>query len=1045
MLDGNVLAEYESSTKIQNGNETVGDVFGDLSDVYCGLLAKQAGIVVKDWNFVNIIDEAKEYKVSGTVSLGLAGAKATEVTLNFVNKTDATKTYTVVPNEDAMYSVTLPSADYEVTVSHANYLDNVFECKVIYSDVKRDLSLRKNKINNSVFVETEDGSYKSANGNNTIFKSGNGNAWVSEIEIPSMENGQGIGFVLHKGTNSGITWGNWMRIMLVKADNGDIQLYARMSVDGNTNLQAEKTVALMNKSVEGKILQLSLLNGKLVLTLAGEEIAAYESDTKLVDNKGTVGEVLGAMGTDGTYCGLLANKKDIVVSDWNFTNIIGTSEEYTVSGSVSAEVANVNISDATITFVNEADSSKSYSAVIDASGMYSVKLPNADYKVTVSHSNYVDNVLDLRVMLGNATKDISLRKIKVHNSVFKVTEEGYYKSAGANQHNYFMNGYGTVWEAEIKVPALEAQQGMGFVLHQRNANGGIEWGKWMQIILWKPATGNIQVQANILNETYKTDTLSVASMEGKTLRVSLLNSRIYVAIDDEVIAIYDSSTVMENTIHTVDGVLGLSGTNGVYCGLVAKQADTVITDWNFSNVFEAETVCATSLNYQGGAIYNNNAFVMNNNGTYRVMDLSTGECSSEYTLDKVDVIKPHANSVCFSDTFYPGDSKDNGDYPLLYVNVYNNYRGQDEEHEGTCLVYRVQESEDGTFTTTLVQVVVIGFAKSDVENIWKSAADIEQAGTTAVRPFGNFVVDTDNDMLYAYTLRSTEQCMRFFKFNLPEVQEVTETSSNDANYNATYGCYVVTLQESDIVNFKDDVQYFDVAGYPVIQDATYYQGRLILNDGSSAGTDSCIRVIDPETGKEEYTLDVDSLFPDLVKEAEMISINPEDGSLYYMTTPGTLRKLKLPLVWEVEQKTTWEDGTLATANAAQSSATNRECTKEFLRLDDYRKITFGPTTQKVGYLIFVYDKEQKYLGRYWSNNSSNSWVDIASGESHTLLIDTIKTKYNGTSATVVGSGDPVYFRIVIKDYSLEQGPTNTVDIGNDVAKVKLWTIAKIKE
>jgi len=257
MLDGNVLAEYESSTKIQNGNETVGDVFGDLSDVYCGLLAKQAGIVVKDWNFVNIIDEAKEYKVSGTVSLGLAGAKATEVTLNFVNKTDATKTYTVVPNEDAMYSVTLPSADYEVTVSHANYLDNVFECKVIYSDVKRDLSLRKNKINNSVFVETEDGSYKSANGNNTIFKSGNGNAWVSEIEIPSMENGQGIGFVLHKGTNSGITWGNWMRIMLVKADNGDIQLYARMSVDGNTNLQAEKTVALMNKSVEGKILQLS--------------------------------------------------------------------------------------------------------------------------------------------------------------------------------------------------------------------------------------------------------------------------------------------------------------------------------------------------------------------------------------------------------------------------------------------------------------------------------------------------------------------------------------------------------------------------------------------------------------------------------------------------------------------------------------------------------------------------------------------------------------------------------------------------------------------
>ena len=85
---------------------------------------------------------------------------------------------------------------------------------------------------------------------------------------------------------------------------------------------------------------------------------------------------------------------------------------------------------------------------------------------------------------------------------------------------------------------------------------------------------------------------------------------------------------------------------------------------------------------------------------------------------------------------------------------------------------------------------LIGF--TDDYDLWNSAED---NGYPYYLPYGNFVVDTDGDKLWAFVLRNGEEQTRFLSFDLPEI--------GDGIYSETYGCNLVTLESTDIIEMFD--------------------------------------------------------------------------------------------------------------------------------------------------------------------------------------------------------------------------------------------------
>ena len=223
--------------------------------------------------------------------------------------------------------------------------------------------------------------------------------------------------------------------------------------------------------------------------------------------------------------------------------------------------------------------------------------------------------------------------------------------------------------------------------------------------------------------------------------------------------------------------------------------------------------------WQDGAIWNGKLFVLGAAGNGAVFDVKTGNKLCNFELDQKEALKPHANSVCFGSTYYEkGDA-----YPLLYVNIYNNYANAEDRMEGTCCVYRVMETDAG-FATDLVQVIQIGFVED--LSLWKS---IENNGD--VRPYGNFVIDTDHHKLYAFVMRDADKSIRFFEFDIPSVE--------DGAFVEDYGCNLVTLGASDIK------QQFDIAEYNYLQGCTYSSGMILSVQGFSG--DAPLHIIDVKT------------------------------------------------------------------------------------------------------------------------------------------------------------------------------------------------------
>ncbi|MEE1043127.1 MAG: hypothetical protein UH854_04100 [Clostridia bacterium] len=273
---------------------------------------------------------------------------------------------------------------------------------------------------------------------------------------------------------------------------------------------------------------------------------------------------------------------------------------------------------------------------------------------------------------------------------------------------------------------------------------------------------------------------------------------------------------------------------------------------------------------QDGAIWGGFYFSFNSHGVctvYEVDKLSkktfeSAEIFAEFTLDKQDIIEPHSNSVAFGSEYFDKDDE----FPLLYTNIYNNYSKCEDKLKGVCLVYRIQRDEK-EFKSTLVQIIEIGFVE---DGLWKSVGEQED-----VRPYGNFTVDRDSSILYAFTMRDNDQTTRYFSFYIPKLKqgEICEK----------YGVNKVVLNKEDIID------YFDCPYQRYVQGACCNKGMIYSLEGftDSENNPPAIRIVDTKARKEvalEY-------FKNLGNNIEPEMIDFDDGLCYYTDHSGNVHKI----------------------------------------------------------------------------------------------------------------------------------------------------------
>ena len=207
---------------------------------------------------------------------------------------------------------------------------------------------------------------------------------------------------------------------------------------------------------------------------------------------------------------------------------------------------------------------------------------------------------------------------------------------------------------------------------------------------------------------------------------------------------------------------------------------------------------------QDSACYDGNLITFNSAGYYMMYTMNNDLLKASTALDQVATYAPHANAVCFGTEKY--DADDN--YPLLYVNAYNT----PGLPQGACYVYRLLNN----MSTSLQQQILINFTE---DPIWAGNG-------SSVRPYGNFIVDTDNNKLYVYVMIDSLNVTRFFKFDLPELSDGA----------------VVRLEKTDII------EYFDIEWMYYMQGACYFNGKIYASCGFTSA-DCKLYVIDLATKK----------------------------------------------------------------------------------------------------------------------------------------------------------------------------------------------------
>ena len=271
---------------------------------------------------------------------------------------------------------------------------------------------------------------------------------------------------------------------------------------------------------------------------------------------------------------------------------------------------------------------------------------------------------------------------------------------------------------------------------------------------------------------------------------------------------------------------------------------------------------------QDGAIWGDFAFRFNANGDCRVFDARPLDNAAEdtpvelpllasFAVNPAEPLVPHFNAVVFgTEYFAEGD-----EFPLLYANIYNNYAKAEDRLEGTCCVYRLTR-EDLQFSMELVQVIRIGFTK---DPLWISEGDKPD-----VRPYGNFVIDRDKNLLHVFTMRDAEHKTRYFSFRLPKRDE--------GELCEAWGVPVVTLGKEDIL------QWFDTDYHLFIQGACCHGGLVYSCEGFNKDVPPSLRVIDPAAGVQLHAVNL----VDLGYEVEAEWMDFRGDVCYYSDAHGNI-------------------------------------------------------------------------------------------------------------------------------------------------------------
>lgn len=272
---------------------------------------------------------------------------------------------------------------------------------------------------------------------------------------------------------------------------------------------------------------------------------------------------------------------------------------------------------------------------------------------------------------------------------------------------------------------------------------------------------------------------------------------------------------------------------------------------------------------QDGAFWGDYLFRFHADGRGQVWDakgLDTGaqtlDLIAEFSVDPADPLVPHFNAVSFGNEYFaPGD-----EFPLLYANLYNNYAKAPDRQEGTCCVYRIQR-QGREFSMTLVQIIRVGFARTP---LWLSSE-------SDIRPYGNFVIDTEKSLLHAFTMRDADRCTRYFSFRLPKLSEGIMSEE--------FGVRLVTLTENDILD------QFDTEYHLFLQGACCHEGLIYSSEGFNVDTPPSLRVIDPAGKKQLHHTNLLDL--GVTTEAEWIDFR--SGQCYYCDAHGTIYKVDFEL------------------------------------------------------------------------------------------------------------------------------------------------------
>ena len=274
---------------------------------------------------------------------------------------------------------------------------------------------------------------------------------------------------------------------------------------------------------------------------------------------------------------------------------------------------------------------------------------------------------------------------------------------------------------------------------------------------------------------------------------------------------------------------------------------------------------------QDGAIWGGYLFSLDHAGVctvYKTEEIGNADGNElcavcEFVLDRADEIAPHSNAVMFGNEYY----REGDEFPLLYTNIYNNYSKEADKKIGVCTVYRIQRHND-EFSSQLVQIIEIGF--TDNEEYWKSTGE-----NSDVRPYGNFTIDRDKGIYYAFTMRDVTNTTKYFAFDLPKV--------SDGEICKSYNVPRVTFQISDIKS------HFDTEYHHFIQGACCHDGKIYSLEGFTNHIDNppALRVIDPNAKKQETFIK----FGDYVANIEPEMIDFYDDVCYYCDHDGNLYKI----------------------------------------------------------------------------------------------------------------------------------------------------------